>query len=304
MPAPSLIVHGGAWAIHDDEVEDCLTGCRNAAQVGWEVLQNGGAALDAVEAAVRVLEDDPAFDAGRGSHLNTSGEVEMDAIIMDGATLNNGAVAAVQRVKNPISLARLVMERSGHSLLVGSGAEAFARSDGVAAYRVEELLVGRELARWEEFTRNSGKLTRPEITAGEVEMPTGTVGAVARDADGHLAAATSTGGTANKLPGRVGDSPLIGCGAYADDECGAASSTGWGESLMKIVFCKSACDLMSAGHPAQAAAEAIIKRLTERVDGLGGIILIDRQGNIGHAFNTPRMARAWVTADGEIESAV
>ncbi len=304
MPTPSLILHGGAWAIHDDEVEDCLTGCRIAAQAGWEVLRNGGAALDAVEAAVRVLEDDPAFDAGRGSHLNTSGEVEMDAIIMDGATLDNGAVAAVQRVKNPISLARLVMEQSGHSLLVGPGAEAFARSVGVAAYPVEALLVGRELDRWEEFKRSREQQTRRGSTAGEFEIPTGTVGAVARDANGHLAAATSTGGTANKLPGRVGDSPLIGCGAYADDECGAASSTGWGESLMKIVFCKSACDLMAAGLPAQQAADAIIKRLAERVDGLGGIILVDKQGNIGHAFNTPRMARAWVTADGEIESAV
>jgi beta-aspartyl-peptidase (threonine type) len=293
MPTPSLIIHGGAGPIPDAEVPDYINGCRMAAQAGWAVLQNGGPALEAVEAAVKVLEDDPTFDAGRGSHLNAAGYVEMDAILMDGATLDSGAVAAVQRVQNPISLARLVMKRSKHSLLVGAGAEAFARLHGVPDWPEENLITTRELERWQKGQEAGEDYTRADFAHD-------TVGAVARDANGHLAAATSTGGTAHKLPGRVGDSPLIGCGAYADDLSGAASATGQGESLMKIVISKAACDLLANGHPAQAAADAVIKKLAERINGLGGIIVIDTQGNIGHAFNTPRMARAWVTADGQI----
>jgi beta-aspartyl-peptidase (threonine type) len=293
MSPPSLIVHGGAWSIPHAEVEPHINGCRVAAQAGWDVLTKGGSALDAVEAAVGALEDDPTYDAGRGSVLNADGDIEMDAIIMDGTTLNTGAVAAIQRVQHPITVARLVMERSEHNLLVGTGAEAFARRMGVPVCPQVNLITERELERWQMAQKSGHEPTRKEFTHD-------TVGAVARDVNGHLAVATSTGGTFNKLPGRVGDSPLIGSGAYADDLYGAASATGWGESLMKIVISKSACDLIAAGLTAQEAADAVIKRLADRVDGHGGIIVIDAQGRVGYARNTPGMAYAYVTAEGNI----
>lgn len=298
MAIPSLILHGGAWSIPDADAADCIAGCRAAAEIGWPILTSGGSALEAVEAVVRNLEDNPVFGAGRGSCLNADGDVEMDAILMDGANLNTGAVAAIQRVQHPVSVARLVMERTGHNLLVGAGAEAFARRHGVPLWPVENLITESEKARWREAQQNS-PVRAEEMTASGHD----TVGAVARDLQGHLAVATSTGGTENKLPGRVGDSPLIGCGAYADDSTGAASATGWGESLMKIVISKSACDLIGQGRTAQGAAEAVIRRLAERVeDGRGGIIVVDREGRPGFAFNTSRMARAWVTAAGEIRA--
>lgn len=293
MPTPSLIVHGGAWSIPHDEVEPHINGCRNAARAGWGVLKNGGSALDAVEAAVHVLEDDPTYDAGRGSVLNADGDIEMDAIIMDGATLNVGAVAAIQRVQHPVTVARLVMQHSEHNLLVGAGAEAFARRMGVPVVPQVNLIVERELERWRAAQTGTRQSSRNEFTHD-------TVGAVARDANGHLAVATSTGGTFNKLPGRVGDSPLVGSGAYADDLSGAASATGWGESLMKVVISKTACDLIASGLAAQQAADAAIKILAGRVKGFGGIIVIDAKGNVGQARNTPGMAYAYAMSDGEI----
>jgi beta-aspartyl-peptidase (threonine type) len=293
---PSLIVHGGAWDIPDNMVEAHLAGCRRAAETGWQVLCAGASALDAVEAAVRVMEDDPTFDAGRGSHLNAAGEVELDALIMDGATLNAGSVAAVQRVANPISLARLVMERTEHVLLVGAGAERFARAQGVPICPPEELLVGRELERWKALLADPTWRT-PQAFGGD------TVGAVARDGRGNIAAATSTGGTSKKMPGRVGDSPLIGSGAYADNHTGGVSATGWGESLMKVVMSKTACDFIAQGMPAQQAAQASVRVLAERVNGLGGVIVVDHQGHIGFAFNTPRMAWAFVV-DGNVVTGI
>ncbi len=295
---PSFIVHGGAWDIPDDQVEAHLAGCRRAAEAGWNLLRDGASAVQAVEAAVRVMEDDPTYDAGRGSNLNAAGEIELDAIIMEGATLNTGAVAAVQRVRNPISLARMVMERTEHCLLVGAGAEAWARTQGVPVCPVVELLETRELERWR---AQQADPTFKIKNAFDVAAPSrrGTVGAVARDAQGHIAAGTSTGGTPNKLPGRVGDSPIIGCGAYADDRAAGASATGWGESLMKVVFSKSVCDLVGQGMSAQHAAQAGVRLLAERARGLGGAIVIDRRGQVGFAFNTPRMARAYIV-DGNL----
>lgn len=293
--APAFVVHGGAWDIPDHEVAGHLNGCRAAAQLGWSVLQNGGAALDAVEAAIRALEDDPAFDAGQGAWLNAVGEVELDAIIMNGATLNNGAVAAIQHVRNPISVARLVMERTPHSLLVGLGAEHFAQSQGLPLCDESELLTGQELERWK-IIKGKVDFKVEEAFGG---LPHGTVGAVAIDGNGHIAAGTSTGGTPNKLQGRVGDSPLIGSGCYADDLSAGVSTTGWGESIMKVVLAKTACDLAVQGHTAQSAAEKAIGVLADRAQGLGGLILIDRLGQIGIAFNTPRMARAWIE-NGEV----
>jgi beta-aspartyl-peptidase (threonine type) len=219
--------------------------------------------------------------------------VELDAIIMDGATLNNGAVAAVQHVRNPISLARMVMERTAHSLLTGLGAEHFAQAQGVELCDESELLTGQELERWKVIKALKDFSVR-EAFGGK---PHGTVGAVARDRDGHIAAGTSTGGTPNKLQGRVGDSPLIGCGCYADDLSAGASATGWGESVMKVVLCKAVCDFTAQGLDAQRAADKAIGVLADRALGLGGLIVIDRFGQIGVSFNTPRMARAWIYED-------
>jgi beta-aspartyl-peptidase (threonine type) len=312
---PSLIVHGGAWDIPDSAVEACKAGCRRALEAGWRILSSGGTALDAVEASIVVLEDDPVFDAGVGSHLNRDGRVELDAILMDGATLNAGAVACVQRVRNPIHLARKVLESSVHLLLVGEGAEQFAREQGIALCSPEELVMERERAAWSRCMANGGHRAEhhqwpaPRGPAGSAD---GTVGAVALDEHGGLAAGTSTGGTCCKLPGRVGDSPLIGCGCYADVNAGGISCTGWGEAIMKIVMAKTAADLLrlplagiaegperSRGvHTAQEAASAAVRLLSERAGGTGGLIVIDREGRLGYASNTSRMSYGYVGTDG------
>jgi beta-aspartyl-peptidase (threonine type) len=210
--------------------------------------------------------------------------------------LNNGAVAAVQHVRNPISVARLVMERTTHSLLTGLGAEHFAQAQDMPLCDEAELLTGQELERWKII--KAQKDFKVEVAfGGSPDLPHGTVGAVAIDVNGHLAAGTSTGGTPNKLQGRVGDSPLIGCGCYADDVSAGASATGWGESIMKVVLCKAVCDFVAQGYSAQVAAEKAIRVLADRAQGLGGVIVIDRAGKIGLAFNTPRMAHAWIEDD-------
>lgn len=278
----SILVHGGAGPLTDTEGEALATaGCLAAARRGAAVLARGGAALDAVEAAVQVLEDDPAFNAGLGAALNVDGEVELDASIMDGATLAAGAVAAVRTFRNPVGLARLVMERSGHVLLVGEGATLFARQQGVPEVPNASLVTPRARARWEARRAASH----------------GTVGAVARDAGGHVAAATSTGGTTNKLRGRVGDSPLIGCGTYADDALGAASATGLGEAIIRVTLTRHALDLLHHGLSPRAAAEQGVAAL-KRVGGEGGVILVSPQGALAAAFNTERMAHAWVDSAG------
>lgn len=282
----SLIVHGGAWAIPDSEVEEHRAGCAAGLEAGWAVLQAGGSALEAVEAAVRVLEDAPIFDAGTGSVLNRDGVVEMDAAVMDGATLRSGAIAAVQRIKNPVSLARRVLE-SDVVLLVGSGAERFAESVNMPFCDPATLIVAREHARWQQLQQRAARTQ--DAFMGH---PHDTVGAVALDSQGNIAAATSTGGTANKLPGRVGDSPLIGAGLYADNTTGGCSSTGWGESIIKVLLAKTATDAIANSHP-MAAAQHAIRVLHTRVGGYGGVILLDGQGRPGVAFNTPRMAYAY-----------
>src|SRR5271165_3213798 len=223
---PSLIVHGGAWDIPDEAVEACNSGCRDALEAGWSMLARGGSALDAVEAAIVVLEDAPVFDAGFGSHLNLDGRVECDAIVMNGETLRAGAVAGLQRVKNPIRLARAVLEKCPHMMLVAEGAERFAKDVGIALCDPEELISEAEREAWLRCSKDSHAAKHHR---GHEQ---GTVGAVALDAHGHLFAATSTGGTCCKLPGRVGDSPLIGCGCYADAGTGGVSSTGYGEAIM------------------------------------------------------------------------
>lgn len=288
---PVLVVHGGAGDIKPEAHQAHVDGVRRAAEIGWEILRSGGAALDAVEQAVCYLEDDPHFNAGRGAPLNTGGYVELDAFIMDGATLNNGAVAAVQRIAHPVSLARLVMEHTSHSLLAAAGAHEFAERMGIHLIAESSLHTDEQVRRWRE--------------AQTQDIGHDTVGAVARDARGNIACATSTGGTRNKLPGRVGDSPLIGSGGYADNQTGGVSATGIGETLMKIVISKTVCDLIGAGLDAQAAADEAVRRLDDpRVDGSGGVIVIDRQGRIGLAYNTRQMARAYVQPDGSIVASV
>jgi beta-aspartyl-peptidase (threonine type) len=235
---PSLIIHGGAWNIPDQAVEDCRAGIRRALEAGWKILSSGGTATEAVESSIVILEDDPTFDAGFGAHLNTEGRVQLDAIIMDRATLKAGSVAAVERIRNPIRLARQVLEHSEHMMIVAAGAEKFAVEHGIALCAPEDLIHERERVAWGRCLEDS------HAAEHHVGHESGTVGAVALDQHGHLVAGTSTGGTCCKLPGRVGDSPLIGCGCYADSEAGGVSCTGHGEGIMKIVMAKMATDLL------------------------------------------------------------
>jgi L-asparaginase / beta-aspartyl-peptidase len=249
------------------------------------VLRAGGSALAAVEKAVVALEDDPQFNAGIGSCLNADGEVEMDASIMSGADLRAGAVALVREVQNPIRLARAVMERTPHVFLAGDGARRLAEEAGLPLVEPRSLVTERMLARWREARHHS---LSPEG---------GTVGAVALDGDGHLAAATSTGGTLMKRAGRIGDSPLIGCGTYADDRCGAASATGHGEAIIRVLLTRVVCErLLERAEPGEAARAGVAE--LARIRGEGGVILVDKQGRIGAAFNTARMSRAWVDGSG------
>jgi beta-aspartyl-peptidase (threonine type) len=309
---PALIVHGGAWDIPDDAVDACKSGCHRALTAGWSILSRGGYALDAIEAAIMVLEDDPVFDAGYGSHLNFDGRVECDAIVMNGATLRAGAAAGLQRIKNPIQVARKILEKCPHMMLVADGAERFAKEQGINLCKPEELVSEAEWAAWQKCKEDTHAA---EHHRGHEQ---GTVGAVALDANGNLFAATSTGGTCCKLPGRVGDSPLIGCGCYADSEAGGVSCTGYGEAIMKVVLAKSAVDFLcrpatcvdtppniSCGlSTADIVARQAIHLLAKRTRATGGLILLDRHGYPGFAFNTQRMAYGFVANDGTIVTGV
>jgi len=286
----ALIVHGGAGKIEEPHVVPHRDGARRAAHIGWQVLLNGGSALDAVEAAVIVMEDDPAFDAGVGSYLNREGAVELDASFMDGRTLNAGAVAGVQRVKNPIVLARRVLE-SEHTFLIARGAEQFAQEKGIALIENTELRTPEQIEIWKQCLANP---PAPKDARYVPLQRYGTVGCVAVDRNGNVAAGTSTGGMKFKHVGRVGDSPLIGAGVYADNWLGGASSTGWGEAITRVVLAKYAVDTLANKRDPREVARDAIEHLARRVGGTGGIILADRTGRVGFAFNTPRMARAFI----------
>jgi beta-aspartyl-peptidase (threonine type) len=268
-------------------VEAHLKGVRAAAAAGWRVLERGGSSLDAVEEAVVMMEDDETFDAGRGSFLNRDGKVQLDALIMEGSTLRAGGVGCVEHIANPIRAARKILSESPHVYFVGEGAERFAREHGVALCRNEDLIIPREVERLRHYQAHVGE-QKPNIFAEETSVDT--VGAVALDRDGNLAAATSTGGTLNKAPGRLGDSSLIGCGCYADNASAAASTTGWGEPIMKLVLAKWSTDRVRSGSVPEWVAKEAISHLEERVEGHGGIIVLDPEGKIGIAHNTPRMA--------------
>jgi beta-aspartyl-peptidase (threonine type) len=321
--APTLLVHGGAWAIPASEAHAHQAGVRNALETGYAILSRGGTALDAVEAAVLVLEDDPTFDAGRGSFLTSDGKVQLDALLMDGGMMKAGGVACVERLLNPIQAARLVLEKSPHVYFVGAGAEAFAAAHGMALIDSHQMVLDRERERLVQAQLRQAAGLADETFSGQIfgddkspetaftpasESSSGvaspglashdTVGAVALDSRGNLAAGTSTGGTLNKTPGRVGDSSLIGCGCYADNLSAAVSLTGWGEPIMKLVLGKWATDRVAAGSAPEFAAREAISYLFNRLGGHGGIILLGPDGRFGMAHNTPAMAWGLATPAG------
>jgi L-asparaginase / beta-aspartyl-peptidase len=282
---PALIIHGGAWDWPDEQDKPKAESIKQALAIGWEILQEGGTALTAVEKAINWLEDDPLFDAGTGSHLNAEGIVEMDAIIIDAEKRNFGAVAGVSRVRYPISLARLVLEETDHNFFVGSNADALAARLGMALVPNIALVSDAELAAY-----------RRKDTSGASD----TVGAIALDKYGHLAVGTSTGGTPLKAAGRVGDSPLFGAGGYADDY-GGASATGKGEHAMRVLLSRSVVDEIRYGKAAQSAADSAMRNIEAVFSpSMVGAIVMDKDGNLGAAHTTPKMAYGWVDEAGAI----
>src|SRR5579863_8516244 len=284
----------------DDMVDAHIRGVTNALAAGWRVLERGGAALDAVEEAVVILEDDEPFDAGRGSFLNSDGKVQLDALIMDGATLRAGGVGCVERLQNPVRAARKILSESPHVYFVGKGAEQFAAEHGMPLCENTDLVIPREVERLRDYQRaaaNAPPKDGNDLFAPEISHDT--VGAVALDRDGNIASATSTGGTLNKAPGRLGDSSLIGCGCYADNLSAAVSTTGWGEPIMKLVLAKWTADRVAAGNLPEWAAQEAMNYLKQRLNGHGGIIVLNAQGQVGIAHNTPRMAWACKTMKKE-----
>jgi len=299
-----MVIHGGAGTIlrqnMTPEMEkayiDTLT---IALRTGYEILSRGGSSLDAVEATIKVLEDCPLFNAGKGAVFTANGVNELDASIMDGGTLNAGAVAAVEHIKNPISLARLVMEKSPHVMMVGTGAEEFAKTQGVKLVPPYYFWTER---RWRAYEREKAREDSGKTgVAPGVEKKFGTVGAVALDKAGNLAAGTSTGGTDMKRYGRVGDSPIIGAGTYANNLSCAVSGTGDGEFFIRNNVAADICARVrySGVSLKQAADDVVMKELVAQKGG-GGVIAMDRKGNIATPFNTPGMYRGWVTSDGRI----
>ena len=292
---PRLIVHGGAGDWVDFDEASVLKAVRKAAEVGWNILKAGGSALDAVEKATNIMEDDPQFDSGFGSFVNAAGEVEMDALIADGSTIKYGAVAAVRRVQYPISLARLVMTKTNNLFFVADGADQLAAELGMPLVTNAQMITPKEFEAFR--ARHIGK------SPAEVGKGTGTCGAVALDASGHVASATSTGGMPEKRKGRVGDTPIFGAGGYAEDGLGAASSTGVGENIMRFFLCKRVVDAIKDDVNAQAAARAGVEFLSARIPSPEvGIIVIGADGSIGSQHTTTHMPTAWVTEDGDIQA--
>lgn len=292
---PIIIVHGGAFTQPISCEEDSIKGCIKAAAIGCEILKNGEHAVLAVHEAVKELENNPIYEAGYGSHLNYLGDVEMDAMIMNGEDLSFGSVAALKDVKNPITLAKCLMDTDQASMLVGEGARLFAKKHKIHLCSKEDLTTEQELERWKNSQKNYKNFFGHNFTK---RTPSDTVGAVALDMNGNLAAATSTGGTENKIPGRVGDAPLIGCGAYANNRSGAASATGQGELLMRMVISKSVCDLIGKGLRPKAATEQIMSCFEKQTKGHGGLIVLDANGDFGISHNTPFMTYAIDTIQG------
>ena len=303
MRKPVIVVHGGAGAWNSERSQPGLEGVKKAAKTGFEILKHGGSAVDSVMEAVAVMEDVGAFNAGYGSSLNINKRVEMEASIMDGKTLQAGAVGLLEDVKNPVRLARIVMEKTDHVFVVGEGAEKLAemfdleRREPTTELSLKHyekqrkaLLEGRSrLPRLVNLVKN-----HPELFTLE------TVGAVALDKEGNVAAATSTGGFSLKLPGRIGDSPLIGCGNYADNQAGACSATGVGEIAIRLVLSKTVCDFMENGKTAQEAVELAINIVNRRIPDVYnsmGLIAVDAYGRIGAAHNSRNLCWTYITPE-------
>jgi len=291
----SIIVHGGVGAVSHDKEKAVIAGVRGAVIAASNVLASSGSSLDAVEAAIKVLEDNPLFNSGTGSVLTFDGEVEMDAAVAYGPALGFGAIAGIKNIQHPISLARMVMEKTDHVLLQGSGAQEFARMMGIAPHNpVTEERRNQWRKYREKFLRGDAG-DWPKLRALMKEHPEfmhGTVGAVAMDEKGSVTAGTSTGGVFLKLLGRVGDTPLPGAGTYAT-KFGGASSTGLGESMMRVLITKTACDFMRMGLDAQGAASGAVNMLSNILGTEAGIIVVDNQGGVGFAQNTPQMVHAY-----------
>ena len=300
---PTIVVHGGAGSWQPERSQDGLRGVKEAAKTGFDILKNGGSAVDSVVEAVAVMEDKGAFNAGYGSSLTIEKKVEMEASIMDGRTLEAGATALLHDIRNPIRLAKIVMEKTDHVFVVGDGAEKlaelyhFERRNPVTELRLRyyEAQKKQLLARKSELPKLYDLVKHhPELFSLD------TVGAVAIDKDGSVAAATSTGGFPLKLPGRIGDSPLIGCGTYADNLSGACSATGVGEIAIRLVLAKTVCNYMESGKSAEEAVENAIKLVNKRIStsyNSMGLIVVDTQGRFGAAHNSPNMCWAYFTPD-------
>jgi len=283
----AILVHGGAGDLADDRAASHMEGCRTAAAAAADVLRGGGTALDAVERAVFLLEDDPRFNAGTGACLNADGRLELDAALMEGTRLRAGAVCALPPFAHPIAIARAALEEGRHVLYAADGASRFAVERGFTPAAEDAMVTEAAREHWRAVAGRAGV----EGWAG------GTVGAVARDLRGAVAAATSTGGLVNKRPGRVGDSPVLGAGTYADDDGGAGSATGQGEAILRICLAKSATDALRARIHPEEAARGVIGLLGCRAGGSGGVILADRHGRLGLARNTRTMTWAAAGAD-------
>ena len=300
----SLMVHGGAGAL--DNVKDDKTALRYLESIrrtlehGRDVMELGGSALQAVEACAALLEDDPVFNAGCGSVLNENGKVEMDAAIMDGRNLAAGAVAAVNNIANPVQLARIVMTESEHVMLISEGAMRFADHCGMERVPEDYFYTTERVEQLRQARLKHKMMLDHDDTGGDTEdQKYGTIGAIARDPEGNLAAATSTGGIVNKRMGRVGDSPIIGAGVYADNETCAVSATGFGEDFMRSVIAKTISDFIyMKGMDATQATAAGIEYLVRKVGGRGGVIVIDKDGNCSCGFTTRKMIHGWIAKSG------
>lgn len=297
---PVIVVHGGAGTWNPERSQPAIKVVKKAAKIGFELLTDSGNALDAVVEAVAIMEDEGVFNAGCGSSLNIEKHVEMEASVMEGKTLQAGAAGLLKDIRNPIRLARIVMEKTDHVFLVGESAEKLA-----SMFKLERRnpVAESQLKRYEQQKKDllKGKLELPKLADLIKHHPDlfnlETVGAVALDKNGNVAAATSTGGFPLKLPGRIGDSPLIGCGTYADNQSGACSATGVGEIAIRLVLAKTVCNYMESGKTAQEAVEEAIKLVNRRMAGtynLMGLIAVNPRGEIGAAHNSPNLCWAYV----------
>jgi len=289
----AIVVHGGAGDIPDAQRTERAAGIYQAVKIGYNQLAGGASAVDAVQSAVMLMEDLPIFNAGHGSCLTSAGTIEMDAGVMDGRDLRVGAVASISHVAHPIAVARLVMDKSDHILFAAAGAEAFAQAHGVEKAPLAALLTARRRQELEQMKAAGLAAVVPDHPRAAAD----TVGAVALDSEGNVAAACSTGGMSMKKPGRVGDSSLPGCGYYADSLVGGCATTGWGETIARVVLARRAVEGMERGLDPQAAAQAALAFLAQRTGGWAGLIVLNRQGQVAAAFNSVGMTHAWWRSD-------